>query len=444
MCQALGAFPDQEVAQKILGRYYIHDGKKEDDPYASVPMFSAKPTEMAEILNMAGAFSEVWLAKKYGGSGPIGMNLLTKVEPPTMSALFGAMLAGVDYVAMGAGIPRDIPRILDSLSRREVTSMALTVEGATMKHMMDFDPAKYSSIPQKELRRPSFLAIVSLHQLAGLLARRPETRPDGFIVEGGTAGGHNAPPRPLKGGRREFDVSGQPVYHDNAGDPDWVDLEAIRKLGLPFWLAGGYGSPEGLETARQLGARGVQVGTPFAFCDESGLSRSIKEKVVAGSLAGTINVRTDPKASPTGFPFKVTSVDGSLSDPDVYSGRQRVCDLGYLRVIYERTLRNGKIVLGYRCASEPAEEYTRKGGSGEVDESVCLCNGLMDAINKGQRRRIQEDGDVYEEPPVVTAGDVLAETLNRFGELGIVTPEKLVFSAATVINFMRNIRQNAA
>ena len=42
----------------------------------------------------------------------------------------------------------------------------------------------------------------------------------------------------------------------------------IVGLGLPFWLAGGYGSAEKLKEALAEGAAGIQVGTAFAFCDE--------------------------------------------------------------------------------------------------------------------------------------------------------------------------------
>ena len=49
------------------------------------------------------------------------------------------------------------------------------------------------------------------------------------------------------------------------------DLDAIGALGKPFWLAGGYGEPKQVLQALDLGATGVQVGTAFAYCNESGL-----------------------------------------------------------------------------------------------------------------------------------------------------------------------------
>jgi NAD(P)H-dependent flavin oxidoreductase YrpB (nitropropane dioxygenase family) len=53
-------------------------------------------------------FVEVFLAKE-DHAGVVGINLLTKVQMPNLPSLYGAMLAGVDYVIMGAGIPREIP-----------------------------------------------------------------------------------------------------------------------------------------------------------------------------------------------------------------------------------------------------------------------------------------------------------------------------------------------
>ena len=49
---------------------------------------------------------------------------------------------------------------------------------------------------------------------------------------------------------------------------------------------------------------------------------------------GALDVRNDPYASPTGFPFKVAQLPGTLSEEDTYSRRPRLCDLGYLRTPY--------------------------------------------------------------------------------------------------------------
>ena len=102
-------------------------------------------------------------------------------------------------------------------------------------------------------------------------------------------------------------------------------------------------------------------------------------------------------ASPTGFPFKVLQVEGSVSDPAVYGARSRVCDLGYLRHPYRKE--DG--TLGYRCPAEPAANYLRKGGNeADLQGRKCVCNGLVSTIGLGQ---VVADGKI--EPPLLTAGD---------------------------------------
>ncbi|HSO04941.1 MAG TPA: nitronate monooxygenase, partial [Candidatus Limnocylindrales bacterium] len=240
-----------------------------------------------------------------------------------------------------------------------------------------------------DLPLPRFLAIIASVDLAAGLAADPATRPFGFIVEGPSAGGHNAPPR----GPRRVDDLGQPVYDER----DSVDLGAVAAVGLPFWLAGAFGTPEGLAQARAAGAQGVQVGTAFAYSAESGLADSLKRQVLSEVLAGTLDVRSDWRASPTGFPFRVIQLEGTVSDPEVAATRKAVCDLGALRTPYKKA--NGDI--DYRCPAEPLAMYTRKGGrAANAEGRKCLCNALLAAADLPQQR---PDGST--EPAIVTSGD---------------------------------------
>jgi hypothetical protein len=112
-----------------------------------------------------------------------------------------------------------------------------------------------------------------------------------------------------------------------------------------------------------------------------------------------VKVKTSLRASSTGYPFKVASVSGTISDPVTYAQRQRRCDLGYLREAYLTP--SGS--TGYRCAAEPVDAFIRKGGAIEAtDGSTCLCNGLMATCGLGQYR-----SDGHREPPIVTSGDYL-------------------------------------
>jgi NAD(P)H-dependent flavin oxidoreductase YrpB (nitropropane dioxygenase family) len=343
------------------------------------------------------------------------MNLLTKVQMPNLATLYGAMLAGVDYVLMGAGIPREIPGALDRLAALEPATLKLDVEGATrgVSHELVFDPADHP-LPGGPLKRPYFLPIISSNSLATVLARKATGRVDGFIVEAPVAGGHNAPPRgPLKLNER-----GEPIY----GERDLVDLEKLKELGLPFWLAGGSGSPAKFREARAAGAAGIQVGTLFAYCDESGFSDLVKATVRDQALNGGLDVVTDAVASPTGFPFKVVQSKGTLSDRILYEKRERVCDLGYLRVAYERP--DGR--LDYRCSAEPVDTFVKKGGDREDTEGrKCLCNALFAAIGHGQ---VRKDGRV--EQPLITSGDEINTIRNLVGDNGTG------YTASDVIDYL--------
>lgn len=127
--------------------------------------------------------------------------------------------------------------------------------------------------------------MVSSVALAKTLARKNTgaVGVHGFVIENHSAGGHNAPPRgPLK-----LNEEGQPVYSEK----DNVNLSEIRAIGLPFWLAGSFGSHEMLASALAEGAQGVQVGTPFAFCRESGFEETIKRKVIDLAKSGLVNIK---------------------------------------------------------------------------------------------------------------------------------------------------------
>jgi len=386
--RAMAHFPIPGVCEQVLQRYFLPDGRAPGAPYKMLPMYKQVVSAARQQVTILANFVEVWLAK-HGHDGLVGINLLTKVQMPNLASLYGAMLAGVDYVLMGAGIPREIPGALDAMSKHQPARIKLDVDGPpeTVTEYLDFDPADHWT-PTAELARPRFIPIVSANSLAATLARKATGRVDGFVVEGPTAGGHNAPPR----GEARFTEDGEPIY----GERDLVDLAKMRDLGLPFWLAGSTGSPAALRAAHDAGAAGVQVGTLFAYCDESGLAPEHKRNVIAGIASERVRIRTDPRASPTGYPFKVVEVEAVPRQDDT---RTRVCDLGYLRTTYRAP--NGK--LGYRCPAEPVESYVAKGGdAADTVGRRCLCNGLAANIGHPQQR---EDG---EELPLITSGDDLA------------------------------------
>ena len=142
--------------------------------------------------------------------------------------------------------------------------------------------------------------------------------------------------------------------------------------------------------------------------------------MLANARTGDLDVHTDSRASPTGYPFKV--VDWP-ENPATGIERERVCDLGALRVAYAEA--DGTI--GYRCPGEPVDQYLAK--DGKLEDTIgrrCLCNSLMATVGLGQSR---DDGFV--EPPLVTSGDELL-SISRF--LG----ERTSYAAADVIAYLES------
>jgi len=335
------------------------------------------------------------------------------------------VLAGVDYVCVGAGNPAAFPGFLRRLASREPVEQDVHVARATRPHTVRFDPKAFGGDELPRLGEPRFLAIVSTCEQAEQLARSEETRPFGFVFEGPSAGGHNAPPA---------------EYRRALGEPprwsarDEVDLRRVAELREPFWLAGAYGNPEGLGRALEVGAAGVQVGTILAFSDESGMSPALRLRVLERIWHKDLAVSSEPLMSPTGFPFKVVQLSGSLSEEAVRAERERVacCDLGHLVTPIETRRRVTRpdgsteevVEVQALCPAEPVDAFKRKGGvMMRRKGAICLCNGLMSTAGYPGVR------GGYTEPPVVTSGDASVKAVRSLQ----VQVRRLTYSAAEAI-----------
>ncbi len=422
-----------ESLTKLLDKYFIEGGKTADKPYKAVPMGKLVPVDGTagpdsfweplrelQILTIASNFAEVWLAKE-GHNGQVGINFLRKVERPLLWALYGAMLAGANYVVVGAGSPTELPKMIRELSRHAAVSMPLKVYG-TRSDGGDFRimirPDTLVGDQAAELTPPKFLAIVSSFGLAQALASDPATRPYGFIVEGHEAGGHSAPPAKMK-----FDAKGRPILVYT--DEDNANIADIAGLGLPFWLAGSYASSMKLRQALAQGANGVQIGTAAALSGQSGMAPKLRVQALKLAAANQLVV-ANTMVSPTGFPFKVAQIPGTISDPEIYQKRKRVCDIGLLQANYVAP--DGG--LGCRCPAESVEGFVAKGG--RVQNTVgrgCLCNALLAACGLPQVR-----ADGYVEPPIVTLGEDF-KTVREL--LAALPPGQETYTIGKLIMFLR-------
>jgi nitronate monooxygenase len=411
--RAFSHFPIPEMAEKMYARFYRKSARKENENYKLLEMHTANLSRDAIEMLIVANFTEIYLAKE-NHDGIVGINYLEKIQLPTLPSILGAMLAGVDYILMGAGIPSAIPGIIDNISKGEPCSMALYVE--QNKNNQDFKahltPKEFLPEEMFPLKRPEFLGIISSDIVAKTMVRKATGKIAGFVVENYTAGGHNAPPRK----NHKAIENDAPSFSER----DNPNLENIKNLGLPFWLAGGFNSHEKLQEALGLGATGIQLGSLFAFCNESGMKKEVKTEVLNSLLTDTFKSITDFKASPTGYPFKLASINNKIYEEEIHLHRERICDLGLLRTPFVNEAGN----VGFKCPSEPEKVYVKKGGT--IEETVgrkCLCNGLMAAIGLDQPRKD------YHEPSLVTAGEDITP-------LKIILKDKKTYSAQDVIDYV--------
>src|SRR5215472_8918277 len=147
MRRGLDAFPLPEMARRIWNEYFVPGGKPAGQPYPMLPMHQlGEPRRLVEVT-IAANFVEVFLARE-GHRNPVGINFLEKVQLPHLASIYGAMLAGVGYVLMGAGIPLHIPAVLDAYAAGRPAEYRLSVTGADDETgedpVMRLDPADYA------------------------------------------------------------------------------------------------------------------------------------------------------------------------------------------------------------------------------------------------------------------------------------------------------------
>jgi NAD(P)H-dependent flavin oxidoreductase YrpB (nitropropane dioxygenase family) len=414
--ESLQSFPNQEMVAYALGKFYQESGrleklrKKAGKLYRPVPKYEienrADPrvgVPLVEMLTVLDAFEQVVTARRLaGGRGFIGMNGLGKIPLPTAAALYGAMLGGADYTARGAGAKADIPAVIDTLYAGNPLDYSIAVDyvpaGSRWQHAAaHFDPAPYGGTPAS---KPEFWAI------AGTVAGAQHYIDNGaaaIVDERRIAGGHNMP-------------DGIPE------DP----YEAFLELGVPVVLAGG--AARAYADVERMGGAGVQIGSLFAVTQESGMSPLERGKVVMSALLGKLRVHSNKGVSPTGYPFEVAEVDGTLSDPEVYQARTRVCDLSVLRTPYV----NADGEIGWRC---PADDSDKMSGrfrgpfaAKKIGEAACLCNGLFASAGMPQIDLTRGT----KEPSIITLGENAGNDIR-----GVVAQFGRPITAQKVIDYVR-------
>ena len=192
-------------------------------------------------------------------------------------------------------------------------------------------------------------------QLAGArrCVKKANGRVDGFIVEGPTAGGHNAPPR--------GELTAQRTRR--------ADLRRARRR-RPRQDRASWGCPSGwpAATARpdvlcagagRRGRRACRSARRSRYCAESGLRDDSSRPAGAGAPGARPTSSPTRWRRPTGFPFKVVPARRHASRAGVLPARPRICDLGYLREAYRDARRRRSA-----SAARPnrSSVYVSKGG----------------------------------------------------------------------------------
>lgn len=364
---------------------YAPGGPKHRRP---APMDDPDPIkgDLPKRLSVISAYVEVVRAKQ-GHRGKVGINVMWKCALTVLPSIYGAIIAGVDALLCGAGVPMELPDIVRRIRAGqdlEYRPLHGTGTNASLAIARD-DPAGLfmESAPPKLMPILSNFAFPK--RIVDIWARELDgARPFAFILENHEAGGHNAPPRDKSAFGEQDDID---AYFDR-----------VHALGVPIYVAGAF--PSGGTRADMLywlnrGACGIQVGSRFALSDESGMRRDLKDAALAQNAGDEERLVTSPRVSPTGYPFKYREIPGTLSDPEVYAARKRICNKGYLLQAHYQERSDGTVRETYVCPAMPEKQYRKLGGTEEdLSGRICLCNTLLATVGLAEPH----------EPPLVTLG----------------------------------------
>ena len=215
--------------------------------------------------------------------------------------------------------------------------------------------------------------------------RKSNGRVDGFVVELPVAGGHNAPPR----GQVTLNSRGEPIY----GLRDERTC-SIADIGLPFCLAGGYASPEGLARAqgRAPAAFRWAPSSPSARNPASPRTPRETHALVATMPPASSPIRWPP---PPAFPSKSSKCPAHSPTPPFICGSRLRPRL--LRSALPTRRRHGRLPLPGRTPRRLRQEGRRHRRHGRPQ---VFCNGLFGTLGMGG---FAADGSA--EPAIMISGD---------------------------------------
>jgi len=363
------SFPVARYVDELME--FAPDGPKHKTP---APMDLPGPKgELPKRLSVITSYIEVKKAQ-LGHKGKIGVNVMWKCSLTVLPSIYGAMLAGVDALLCGAGVPMELPDIIRRVrSGSDLQYQPLHGTGTNVQLSIAQDE---TASLFRRMAPPHLMPIISnfafCKRILDVWHREYDgAKPYAFILENHEAGGHNAPPRNRVSFGEQDDLT---TYFDK-----------VRNLGVNVYVAGDGSSREEYQSWIDQGAYGVQVGSRFALCTDSGMRDDLRDKIIERNANGETIVQTSNRLSPTGYPFKQVPLAGTLSDAGVYEARKRICNKGYLLQSHVEALPDGTEKETYICPAMPAKQYAKLGGdNADLTDRVCLCNALFSTAGLGE------------------------------------------------------------
>ena len=311
----------------------------------------------AQELAVVANFVEVWLAKE-GHDGLVGVNYLEKIQMADAGRRRTARCSPASTTCSWAPASR-------ARSRACSTALAAARAGAAARrrrgrrgrrtHAVTHRPGGAAGRRRRRpLRRPRFLAIVSSAVLAAYLARDAAIRPDGFVLEGPVAGGHNAPPR----GRLMLDARGR------------AGLRAARRASTcqgraPSACRSGWPAGRHARSGWPRPAPPAPPASRLARCSRCAATPARPRRCGDAARAarspaprGAQRRRTPPRPASRS---RSSSCRAPLSDDAVFAERPRLCDLGYLRTPYRPTTAGRLPLPGRAGATVPPQGRLGRG-----------------------------------------------------------------------------------
>lgn len=219
------------------------------------PDYYARPLE----CNLRAVKEEILKARELSDGGVIGVNIMVATQNYD-DYVKAAVEAKVDLVISGAGLPMDLPKLVEGSN----TKIAPIVSG----------PKAASIIMRQWLKKYNRL-------------------PDLIVIEGPWAGGH------LGFSREEIMTHTRDSYDAVVKDVIACvhDMEIKENVNIPVVVGGGVFGREDMEHYMSLGANGVQIGTRFVTTYECDASLEYKTAYINAKEDDVVIVK-----SPVGMP----------------------------------------------------------------------------------------------------------------------------------------------